>query len=152
MTQTSILLDQARLDYTKALNVLTLVEMRMISVSADDLMYAYLVATEWCEWFKNPDAEGSPLTKFGPNHPDYGGVLSMMENSVKNLEDNLMMEMPSVYVVFSQLNPNLVAISKQEDKSGVLESTKCYIKSLELTANFYKERGGRDAFLKKLKA
>ena len=152
MNQTSILLDQARLDYTKALNVLTLVEMRMISVSADDLMYAYLVATEWCEWFKNPDAEGSPLTKFGPNHPDYGGVLSMMENSVKNLEDNLMMEMPSVYVVFSQLNPNLVAISKQEDKSGVLESTKRYIKSLELTANFYKERGGRDAFLKKLKA
>ncbi len=152
MTQTSILLDQARLDYTNALNVLTLVEMRIISVSAEDLMYAYLVATEWCNWFKNPDAEGSPLTKFGPNHPDYSSVLSMMEDSVRNLEDNLMMEMPAVYIVFSQLNPNLVAISKQEDKSGVLESTKRYIKSLELTANFYKERDGRDAFLNKLKA
>ena len=150
MTQTSVLLDQSRLDYTKALNVLVLVD--IISVSAEDLMYAYLVATEWCNWFKNPDAEGSPLTKFGPNHPDYGGALSMMEDSVRKIEAMLKQEMPAVYIVFSQLNPNLVAISKQEDKTGVLESTKRYIKSLELTANFYKERDGRDAFLRKLKA
>ncbi|MDO4184827.1 MAG: hypothetical protein Q4D11_06335 [Rhodospirillales bacterium] len=147
MTQTTIVLQMARdEDYVYALNVLTLVKMRMISVTTDNLMMAYLVTTEWCEWFKNPDCEGSPLAGKGIKAQSYASALELMDSIRKDLAEQIEDEVDLITMVFHSLNPNPLTVGKRFDDPNVPDLAKFHYKSLMCTATFFKEQLGNPEF------
>jgi len=153
MTQTTVMLQMARNeDYVNAMNVLTVVKMRAVSVTTDDLMMAYLVATEWCEWFRNPDCEGSPLAGNGIAAASYAPALELMQSIRQDLGAQLAEEFDVVEMIFQSLNPNLLTIGKCLDDPKVPETAKLYYKALKCTADFFKDQHGCPMFSEILEA
>lgn len=146
------MLEEARNDYVTALNVLATIKMRMVSFTTEDLMAAYLLATEWCLWLSSPNQEGSPLSGRRSKAESYAGVLEMMTDAREYLEHMLTGEMDLVEVVFQTLNPNLLARGKDLDNPEVPESSKRYYKILKCTAKFFDEQTGYNGFSKILEA
>lgn len=142
------MLEQARSSYIDALNVLAAIKMRKVSFTTEDLMMAYMVVSEWCEWLERPNMEGSPLSGKHSTADSYATALNLMREHRKDLEIMLADEMDFVDVVFRSLNPNLLQIGKRIDAPGVPESTQRYYKMLTCTAKFFKDQTGYGGFCK----
>ncbi|MBR1648982.1 MAG: hypothetical protein IJ689_05220 [Alphaproteobacteria bacterium] len=143
MTQTGILLNESRSDYSNALNVLALVSMEMIPVSIEDVMYAYFCAKEWVMWCNNPHAEGSPILE---RSADFSPMSGMFEHYAENLSKQLLRNAPEVKTVFDHFNPSLKALP---DDSPSAYEARLYLKSLQATAELFAQ-AGYDGFCKKL--
>lgn len=139
-------------DYVNAMNVLTVVKMRIVNVTTDDLMMAYLVATEWCEWFRNPDCKGSPLAGKGIEAESYSCALELMDSIREDLAKQLGEEIDLITIVFHSLNPNLLIAGKRFDDPNVPELAKLHYKALKCTADLFKDRYCCTAFSEILEA
>ena len=141
MEQTKIMLNSARRDVMDAPNVLMLVQMGMLPATIDDMMYAYMVAHDWCMWIKNPKAyEGNPLYN---KTADYTPMLDMFESYRDDLADILRQNKYTVLHAFAELNPNLSQFYTGENQDPVLsKTTKLYHRSLRLAAQLFKEEDG----------
>ena len=137
MEQTRLLLVSARTDYSQALNVLCLIEMRMIPTTIEDLIYAYMVAMDWCEWIKNPESsEDSPL--YGKEADDYKPMLDMFESYADRLSAQLCVEEYRIEAYLETLNPNLTNLWR--GKNPVLkENTRLLYRSLRYMAQMFEE-------------
>ncbi len=146
MTQTSLMLEEARSSYIDTLNLLTAVRLHTISATTEDMMLAYFITTEWCMWCETPNMEGSPLAGKRTTAASYASVLKMMLEIKEDLEIQLAAEMDIVEMVFESLNPNLIEVGKNIDSPAVKESTRRYYKMLKCTADFFKDKIGCSAF------
>ena len=143
MEQTRLLLASARTDYSEALNVLCLIEMRMIPTTIEDVIYAYMVAKDWCLWIKNPESsEDSPL--YGKK-ADYRSMLDMFESYADKLADQLNDEECGIEVYLGTLNPNLTNLWRGKDPV-LKENTRLLYRSLRYMAQMFEEQFGDSHF------
>jgi len=143
MNQTKLLLESARGDYSQALNVLMMVAHGMLPATVEDMMYAYMVAKDWCEWVKNPNSSAeNPL--FG-KESDYTPMLSMFQRYVDDLGRNLILNESAVEEVFETLNPNLIQLWRSRNPT-LKNEAKMFHRSLRFTAKFFEEKLGETHF------
>lgn len=137
MEQTRLLLISAREDYAQAINILCLVQMHEVSTTIGDIMYAYMVAKDWCQWIKNPgEPEENPL-----KHDIDDSLLCAFEGYAERLEDQLVAYQNAVEAYFSELNPNLVNGWLGASKMPTLqEDTRLFYRSLRYTAQLFEDK------------
>jgi len=147
MNQTKLLLESARGDYSQALNVLMMVSVGMLPATIEDVMYAYMVAKDWCEWVKNPNSsKKNPL--FG-KQSDFTPMLSMFQRYADDLGELLAISESEVSDVFETLNPNLIQLWHSKNNT-LKEEAKMFHRSLRVTAKLFEEKYGEDVFSKLL--
>ena len=148
MKQTEILLLGSREDYEMAMNMLTLVKMHAVTVDIEDVMLAYVIALDWCEWIKDPKTvpENHPVKEIELLTP----MLSIFERCVSDLEKELMLHQFDLENLFNNLNGNLIRFWRSNSPlTG--ESVRIYHRTLRLTAKFFAEKMGDDHFNEILK-
>ena len=128
----------ARENYSDAMNVLMLVQMHSLPATIEDVMYAYMVARDWCKWIKNPNTPRNPL--FGQT-ADFSPVLDIFRRFVASFERELEEQKTEVDCVFEKLNPNLVYLTQRREIE-ISETTKMYCLSLRYTAQFFADTCG----------
>ena len=150
----AIKLESDRLDYVKTCNLLACVTLGIGNISIDDIMCAYLITCEWCDWTKRPKAEDNPLKDEKLKKCDYAALYNHMEETKYQLEVILTEKVADVREVFRQLNRSFVRVavvlSIDFEVADIKESTKRYYKRLAYTAKFFEEVHGRDEFSKLL--
>ena len=125
MNQTGIMLASSREDYSQAMNVLFMVESRYLPVSIENLMYAYMVAKDWCNWIKNPDAPDTPVLS---KHDDLTPLYDIFQRYATSLEEELADKEEDIILVFSLLNPNLGnLIETRRGETAIKETTQMYL-------------------------
>lgn len=146
----AIKLEESRLDYVKVCNTLACVILGIGNISIDDIMCAYLITCEWCEWAKKPKKEDSPLRKEKLKKCDYTAMFNHMDDVKWRLEIMLTENVSEVRGVFQHLNPHFVMIAVvlkiDFNVQDVEESTKRYYKRLACTADFFEKVHGRNEF------
>lgn len=143
MNQTKLLLENAREDYSEALNILMMVSTGMLPATIEDVMYAYMVACDWCEWVKNPRSSAeNPL--FG-KASDYIPMLCMFQQYTDDLGRNLILNESAVEVVFETLNPNLIQLWRSPNPT-LKNEVKMFHRSLRFTAKLFEEKFGETRF------
>lgn len=137
MEQTRLLLISAREDYAQAINILCLVQMHEIHTTIGDIMYAYMVAKDWCKWIKHP---GEP--KENPLHYNVNdNLLYAFEGYSERLEDQLVAYQNAIEEDFSELNPNLVNGWRSLSSMPTLkEDTRLFFRTLRYTAQIFEDR------------
>lgn len=137
MEQTRLMLENARNDIVDAPNILMLLLMGELPATADNLMYAYMVAYDWCEWIKNPKAyKDNPL--YGKK-ADYTPMLDMFERYRDDMAKVIKENETGIFCIFAQLHSNLTTFFGTE----ISESTKLYLRSLRLTAQLFEKDGDK---------
>ena len=143
MNQTKLLLENARLDYSQALNVLLMVSQGMLPTTIYDTMYAYMVACDWCKWTKNPhSSRENPL--FG-KAASYTPMLDLFQRYADDLGENLVLNKDLIEEVFVTLNPHLIQFWHSPNPT-LKNETKMFHRSLRFTAKFFEEKFGDNDF------
>ena len=150
MEQTRLLLIMSREDYSLALNILMMVSTGMLPATIEDVMYAYMVACDWCKWIKEPKEERSAENTLFGETADYLPMLEMFEGYAEDIEDQLIAYQDAIEAYFRGLNPNLVDFWRGLSESPSLrEDTRLLFRSLRYTAQLSEEKFGA-TFLNKL--
>lgn len=151
MTQTSILLCAARRDWLQALNMMSLIKFGSTPYTIDDVMFAYLIAKEWCYWIENRQAPDSPL--YG-SEADDASLLRSFRDKVHEFEQMLTDQEPLIAQTFQTFNPCLLELCHQGESAlnDVKESTKDYIASLCVTADFFEKSLGKPQYAEILRS
>ena len=137
MEQTRLLLISAREDYSQALNILCLVEMHEVPTTVGDIMYAYMVAKDWCKWIKNPGESGENPLQHGVDD----SLLRIFEKYAEDLENQLVAYQNAIEEDFSELNPNLVNGWRSLSSMPILkEDTRLFFRTLRYTAQIFEDR------------
>lgn len=131
-----MLLISARDDASQALNVLSLVEMRLLPITIEELMYAYRLARDWCEWIKNPrSTRENPVTGETDEH-----LLKMFEQYADKLGRQLE-DIHPIEAYISALTPQLIHLWHSRNHAWK-EDTRVLYRSLRYTAQMYEEKFG----------
>lgn len=120
-------------------NILFMVTNKMLPVTIEDIMYAYMIAEDWIKWCKDPNSsDDSPL--IGRSAKDVAPLLDLFQRQADDLAKELMLNVGDVRMVFEKLNPALINNWRSRDDL-VRETTKMYHRSLRFTANLFAETG-----------
>lgn len=140
-TQTKIFLISAHHnpDVHDVSNILTMVANNMLPAHISDIMNAYMVASDWVKWIKDPDSsDDSPLK--GKTAKDVAGLLELFQRITDDLASELQSRKWEVVPVFRSLNPCLIDNWRSQDDL-TREMTKMFHRSLRLTAKLFAEYG-----------
>ena len=140
-TQTKILLIAAHhnRDMYSVRNILTMVANNMLPALISDIMYAYMVASDWVKWIKDPNSsDDSPLK--GKTAEDVAVLLEPFQLTTDNLASELQSRKWEVAPVFRSLNRCLIDNWRSRDDL-TRETTKMFHRSLRLTAKLFAEQG-----------
>ncbi|MBP5399475.1 MAG: hypothetical protein J6Y53_03560 [Alphaproteobacteria bacterium] len=144
-------LEKNRLDYAKVNTYLAYIVLGLGNISIEDIMCAYLVASEWCVWAKNPKMAENPLEnekKFKKS--DYASLFEQMNYFKRQMEIKLTKEVFEVRNLFLHLHHSClnaaVLLSSNPDVPHISERTKRYYKRLACTAEFFEKIHGQDEF------
>lgn len=138
-TQTKILLISVHHDpdMNNVSNILTMVANNMLPALISDIMYAYMVASDWVKWIKDPNSsDDSPLK--GKTAKDVEGLLEQFQRITDDLASELQSRKWEVAPVFRSLNRCLIDNWRSRDDL-TRETTKMFHRSLRLTAKLFAE-------------
>lgn len=143
MNQTKLLLENAREEYSDALTVLMMVSTGMLPATVEDVMYAYMVASDWCDNLKNPDS--SVANPVFPQKGGYSMELAMIKDYADDLGKMLIQNESKVEIVFKTLSPQLVSFWKSVNPT-LRRETQMFHRSLRFTAKLFEEAAGNNRF------
>ena len=120
-------------------NILFMVTNKMLPVTIEEIMYAYMIAQDWVKWIKDPNSsDDSPL--IGHSAEDVAPLLDLFQRQADDLAGELKLYVSDVRMVFENLNPCLINNWRSRDDL-VRETTRMYHRSLRFTANIFAEMG-----------
>ena len=130
---TAAVLRRCHRDYSRVLEVLAQVQLHALPATVENIMYAYMIAKDWCKWATNPDDPTSPL--YG-KESDVSAMLTLFRGLADHFERVLEQEFVLVKEVMDGLAPNPSIF----DKEGGSAEDKMYYRSLLVTAEFFYQK------------
>ena len=154
LNQIGTRLEKAKDNYVEVFNLLSAIVAGGQTYPINDIMCAYLIDGEWCDWFAFPKKEDSPLDD-EQKSMDFSPQLKAMNEYKMSLELLLTENLLEVNEVFANLNPCFVArahlLSQGVDIPDLKAGTKRYYQVLHCTAEFFEKTHGRTEFIKILR-
>ena len=134
--QTKLLIMNAREDYSHAIDLLQSLRVRANQISIDDLMYAYILAKDWCNWSCNPY---SPSNLIRSKDIDIPTVSYRFQQLAEYCEQELERREAELLIYFLHINPELSSLLNSSNET-VKSLAQNHIHAMVVTAEFFSSK------------